>query len=91
MTKTYKITGMKCQGCVNTVTEKLSAVKGVDKVQVDLENKQVTIEGKPWKWSLKLALKGTKFELGDEIKDRNEKALGLFFSVHNLFEKLFLL
>ena len=49
MTKTYKITGMKCQGCVNTVTEKLSAVKGVDK------------------WSLKLALKGTKFELGDEI------------------------
>ena len=67
MTKTYKITGMKCQGCVNTVTEKLSAVKGVDKVQVDLENKQVTIEGKHWKWSLKLALKGTKFELGDEI------------------------
>ena len=67
MTKTYKITGMKCQGCVNTVTEKLSAVKGVDKVQVDLENKQVTIEGKPWKWSLERALKGTKFELGDEI------------------------
>ena len=32
MTKTYKITGMKCQGCVNTVTEKLSAVKGVDKL-----------------------------------------------------------
>jgi len=67
MTKTYKIFGVKCQGCVNTVTEKLSAVKGVDKVQVDLENKQVTIEGKPWKWSLKHALKGTKFELGDEI------------------------
>ena len=67
MTKTYKITGMKCQGCVNTVTKKLSAVKGVDKVQVDLENKQVTIEGKPWKWSHKLALKGTKFELDDEI------------------------
>ena len=44
MTKTYKITGMKCQGCVNTVTEKLSAVKGVDKVQVDLENKQVIID-----------------------------------------------
>ena len=63
MTKTYNITGMKCQGCVNTVTEKLSAVKGVENVKVDLE----TIEGKPWKWSLKRALKGTKFELGDEI------------------------
>ena len=47
MTKTYNITGMKCQGCVNTVTEKLSAVKGVENVKVDLENKQVTIEGKP--------------------------------------------
>ncbi len=56
MTKTYNITGMKCQGCVNTVTEKLSAVKGVENVKVDLENKQVTIEGKPWKWSLKRAL-----------------------------------
>ena len=43
MTKTYNITGMKCQGCVNTVTKKLSAVKGVENVKVDLENKQVTI------------------------------------------------
>ncbi len=67
MTKLIKSTGMKCQGCVNTVTEKLSAVKGVENVQVDLENKQVTIEGKPWKWSLKACPKGTKFELGDEI------------------------
>ena len=66
MTKTYKITGMKCQGCVNTVTEKLSAVKGVDKVQVDLETTS-HYRREPWKWSLKRALKGTKFELGDEI------------------------
>ena len=65
MTKTYKITGMKCQGCVNTVTEKLSAVKGVDKVQVDLENKQVTIEGKPWRRSLKRDHNTAKFEHGD--------------------------
>ena len=67
MSKTYEITGMKCQGCANAVTEKLSAVKGVEEVRVDLEKNQVTIEGKPWKWSLKRALKGTKFELGDEI------------------------
>ena len=32
-----------------------------------MEDSRVTIEGKPWKWSLKRALKGTKFELGDEI------------------------
>ena len=39
MTKTYNITGMKCQGCVNTVTEKLSAVKGVENVKVEFEKK----------------------------------------------------
>ena len=42
MSKTYEITGMKCQGCANAVTEKLSAVKGVEEVKVDLEKKQVT-------------------------------------------------
>ena len=52
---------------MSTPLLKNSLLLGVDKVQVDLENKQVTIEGKPWKWSLKRALKGTKFELGDEI------------------------
>lgn len=41
--KTYEITGMKCQGCVKTVTEKLSAVRGVEKVVVDLDkNKQLS-------------------------------------------------
>ena len=56
MSKTYEITGMKCQGCANAVTEKLSEVKGVEEVRVDLEKNQVTIEGKPWKWSLTRAL-----------------------------------
>lgn len=68
MSKTYEITGMKCQGCANAVTEKLSAVKGVEEVRVDLEKNQVTIEGKPWKWSLSRALKDSKYELGDEVK-----------------------
>ena len=68
MSKTYEITVMKCQGCANTVTEKLSAVKGVEEVKVDLEKKQVTIEGKTWKWSLTRALKGSKYELGNEVK-----------------------
>lgn len=65
--KTYQITGMKCDGCVKTVTEKLSKVPGVKSVQVDLEKKQATIEGKPLKFLLKGALKGTKFELGEEV------------------------
>lgn len=44
MSKTYEISGMKCQGCANAVTEKLSAVKGVEEVRVDIEKNQVTIE-----------------------------------------------
>lgn len=42
MEKTYEVTGMKCQGCVRKVTEKLSAVSGVKAVNVDLEKKQAT-------------------------------------------------
>ena len=47
MEKTYGVIGMKCDGCAKTVTEKLSAVKGVEKVVVDLDKKQATVTGKP--------------------------------------------
>ena len=67
MTKTYQVSGMKCDGCAKTVTEKLSAVKGVQSAKVDLDKQQVTIEGKPFKWSLKRALKDTKYQLGEEV------------------------
>ena len=73
MEKTYEITGMKCQGCVKTVTEKLSAVRGVEKVVVDLDKKQATVTGNPFKLSLKRALKGTKFTLGKEIYKKIKK------------------
>ena len=34
MEKTYEVTGMKCQGCVTKVTEKLSAVTLQDRKSV---------------------------------------------------------
>ena len=40
----------------------------MEELKVNLEKKQVTIEGKPWKWSLSRALKGSKYELGNEVK-----------------------
>ncbi len=67
MEKTYEITGMKCDGCVKTVTEKLSDVRGVENVTVDLEKKQARVTGKTFKLSLKRALSGTKFALGKEL------------------------
>ncbi len=39
------IPAMKCGGCVATVETTLTALNDVDSVAVDLESKQVTIEG----------------------------------------------
>ncbi|HFB99821.1 MAG TPA: heavy-metal-associated domain-containing protein [Phaeodactylibacter sp.] len=38
------IDNLKCGGCVNTVTKKMSAVEGVLNVKVDLETSTVEIE-----------------------------------------------
>ncbi len=40
---TYHIDGMSCGGCATTVKNKLSAVKGVTSVNVDLGKKQAEI------------------------------------------------
>ncbi len=37
---------MKCAGCVSAIEAALTAVNNVDKVVVDLESKQASIEGK---------------------------------------------
>lgn len=41
----YDVEGMNCGHCVNTVTEGVSEIAGVTEVQVDLENKKVTVTG----------------------------------------------
>lgn len=43
MKHTYNITGMTCSGCSASVTEKLSQVHGVTKVQVDLQKGEAEI------------------------------------------------
>ena len=67
MEKTYRINGLKCQGCADNVTKRFSELKKVDSVKVDLDKKEVTVTGNPSKWSLKRALKGTTYELGAEV------------------------
>jgi copper chaperone CopZ len=44
-TSKLSIPAMKCGGCVSTVESTLKALSDVDTVVVDLESKQVTIEG----------------------------------------------
>ena len=43
MKRIYSITGMTCSGCSASVTEKLSQVDGVTKVDVDLERREAEI------------------------------------------------
>ncbi|MGN6605600.1 MAG: heavy-metal-associated domain-containing protein [Jatrophihabitans sp.] len=43
--KTYTVTGMTCQHCVDAVTSEVSGVAGVDAVAVDLGTGNVTVQG----------------------------------------------
>ncbi|HGK5840265.1 TPA: heavy-metal-associated domain-containing protein [Streptococcus agalactiae] len=67
MKHTYRVNGMKCDGCAKTVSDKLSSVIGVDEVNVDLTKNQVVVSGKTFKWLLKRSLKDTKYSLEEEI------------------------
>ena len=46
-TSTWTVTGMTCGHCVKAVTEEVSAIEGVQSVDVDLESGRVTITGEP--------------------------------------------
>lgn len=43
--KTYTVSGMTCEHCVNAVTQEVSGVAGVDTVAVDLQSGQLTVTG----------------------------------------------
>lgn len=43
--KTYQVTGMTCEHCVNAVTGEVSAIPGVQAVSIDLEAGRVTVDG----------------------------------------------
>ena len=44
MRKVLKVEGMTCQHCVQTVSETVGKMRGVQKVDVNLDQKEVTIE-----------------------------------------------
>ena len=43
VTSTYTVTGMTCGHCVQAVTSELTALPGVDEVQIDLPTGAVTV------------------------------------------------
>lgn len=42
-TEIITVANLSCSGCVNTVTKKLTAIIGVEKVEVDLETNNVSV------------------------------------------------
>jgi len=44
-TLTFSVPGMTCGNCVNHVTTELTAVSGVDTVDIDLDTKAVIVTG----------------------------------------------
>lgn len=44
MRKIIKVEGMTCQHCVQIVTEKLSNIAGVERIEVSLEQKEVMVD-----------------------------------------------
>lgn len=44
MKTTIKIQNLKCGGCVNTITDKLSQVKNVSDISIDIEDSSVTFD-----------------------------------------------
>jgi copper chaperone len=45
MSKRYRVEGMRCGGCVNSVEQAIRAVAPEAKVQVELDGGLVTVEG----------------------------------------------
>jgi copper ion binding protein len=41
----YSVPGMSCEHCKTAITTEVSAVEGVQAVEVDLETKQVAVRG----------------------------------------------
>jgi copper chaperone len=64
--ESLKVEGMTCQHCVETITETLGVIVGINKVAVDLEKKEVQIDYNEEETSLK-AISDKIVEMGFEL------------------------
>ncbi|WP_196885479.1 heavy-metal-associated domain-containing protein [Aureivirga sp. CE67] len=44
MTESIKINNLKCGGCANSITKKISELEGVQKVEVNVETSEVSVD-----------------------------------------------
>ena len=63
MKNEYNIEGVKCSGCVAAVKERLSKLDNVDNVEVNIQDKNIVVEGNVSKEELQAALEGTNYKI----------------------------
>ena len=63
MKNEYSIEGVKCGGCVAAVKERLSKLDNVDNVEVNIQDKNMVVEGTASKEELQAALEGTNYKI----------------------------
>ena len=63
MKNEYSIEGVKCGGCVAAVKERLSKLANVDNVEVNIQDKNMVVEGTASKEELQAALEGTNYKI----------------------------
>lgn len=64
MTKKYSVLGMTCGGCANSVANAIKSAAPGAGVDVDLEAKEVSIEGLDDDATVQKAVEGAGFEFG---------------------------
>ena len=76
MKTTFKISGMTCNGCRSTVENKLSSLDGINNVQVDLTNGEVTVYSKnPISFSLISNSLPSKYRVIRNIPDQDNEII----------------
>ncbi len=63
MKNEYSIEGVKCGGCVAAIKEKLSKLDNVNNVEVNIQEKNIVVEGVASKEELQAALAETNFKI----------------------------
>ena len=63
MKNEYNIEGVKCGGCVAVVKEKLSKLDNVDNVEINIQEKNIVVEGDVSKEDLQAVLVETNFKI----------------------------
>lgn len=63
MKNEYSIEGVKCGGCVAAVKERLSKLDNVDNIEVNIQDKNIVVEGNASKEELQAALVDTNYKI----------------------------